>query len=68
MSINNKPIVEGDSLSEINGPRPISKNNKEIEDGLRRVTVCENSYSDDIGHILFIILVVICIVIDLTHT
>lgn len=66
--MNKKTVIEGDSLSETNGPRPISKNNKEIEDGLRRVTVCKNSYSDDIGHILFIILVLICIVIDLTHT
>ena len=64
-----KIIITGDSIGETFSPRPISnKSDKEIEDGLSKVTVCENSYSDNVGYAMFMILVVICIIIDLTHT
>ena len=67
--MNKKTIITGDNITETCGPRPVSrKSDKEIEDGLTRVTVCENSYSDNIGYALFMFLVVICIIIDLTHT
>ena len=66
--MNKKTIITGDNIGETFSPRPISKDNKEIEDGLSKVTVCENSYSDNVGHALFMFLVVICIIIDLIHT
>ena len=67
--MNKKTIITGDSITERCGPRPVSgKSGKEIEDGLTRVTVCENSYSDNVGYALFMFLVVICIIIDLIHT
>ena len=40
--MNKKTIITGDSITERCGPRPVSgKSDKEIEDGLTRVTVCE---------------------------
>lgn len=67
--MNKKTIITGDNIGETFSPRPISKKpDKEIEDGLTRVTVCENSYSDNVGYALFMFLVIICIIIDLIHT